>query len=408
MHPVKNIKGKMMQLLARQVEGYLEKASWIRQMFEKGRELKQKYGSENVFDFSLGNPDLPPPGEVASGLKELADQVNRPFSLGYMPNAGLPSVRDALASHLSKEQGVNLSAEDVIVTCGAAGGLNAFFRAVLEPGDEVVCPAPYFVEYSFYVQNFGGSLKTVPCKPLTFELDLNGLEQALGPKVRAVLINSPNNPSGQVYTKEELEGLVDILKARSTELGRPIFLVSDEPYRFLTYDNTDVPSILSMYPHSIVVSSFSKSLALAGERVGYIAVCPQMEQKENLLAGLILTNRILGYVNAPVIGQYLILKALGSLVDTKKYERRREVMAEVFRCAGLEFSLPKGGFYFFPRAPREKDHEFVAALMEEKVLAVPGSGFGYPGYVRFAFCVDEDIIARAAEPIKRAVEKVGR
>ncbi|WP_457571347.1 pyridoxal phosphate-dependent aminotransferase [Desulfovulcanus sp.] len=397
-----------MQLLARQVEAYLEKASWIRQMFEKGRELKQKYGPENVFDFSLGNPDLPPPQEVASGLKELADQVNRPFALGYMPNAGLPELRQALAIHLSQEQDVELEDQDIIVTCGAAGGLNAFFRAVLEPGDEVVCPAPYFVEYSFYVQNFGGSLKPVPCKPLTFELDLNGLEAAIGPKVRAVLINSPNNPSGQVYTEEELKGLVDILKTKSNQFGRPIFLVSDEPYRFLTYDQVEVPSILSLYAHSIVISSFSKSLALAGERVGYIAVCPQMEQKESLLAGLILTNRILGYVNAPVIGQYLILKALGSLVDTEKYERRREVMAEVFRGAGLEFSLPRGGFYFFPKAPQEKDHEFVRALMEEKVLAVPGSGFGYPGYVRFAFCVDEDIIARAAEPIKRAVEKVGR
>jgi len=394
-----------MQVLSKQVEAYLEKSSWIRQMFEKGRELKQKYGPENVFDFSLGNPDLPPPQEVAQGLKELAEQVSKPFALGYMPNAGLPEVRQALAKYLSQEQKVELEEQNIIVTCGAAGGLNALFRAILEPGDEVVCPAPYFVEYSFYVQNFKGILKTVPCKPLTFELDLDGLEAAIGPKVRAVLINSPNNPTGQVYSEEELNALVDVLKAKSRQFGRPILLVSDEPYRFLTYDQVQVPSILSLYADSVIVSSFSKSLALAGERVGYIAVCPQMEQKEDLLAGLVLTNRILGYVNAPVIGQYLILKSLGSLVDTEKYELRRKVMAEVLSNAGLEFSLPKGGFYFFPKAPHEKDHEFVRILIEEKVLAVPGSGFGYPGYVRFAFCVDENIIARSADAIRMAVGK---
>ncbi|MBT8764237.1 pyridoxal phosphate-dependent aminotransferase [Desulfohalobiaceae bacterium Ax17] len=394
-----------MQVLSKQVEAYLEKSSWIRQMFEKGRELKQKYGPENVFDFSLGNPDLPPPQEVAQGLKELAEQVSKPFALGYMPNAGLPELRQALAKYLSQEQKVELEEQDIIVTCGAAGGLNALFRAILEPGDEVVCPAPYFVEYGFYVQNFKGILKTVPCKPLTFELDLDGLEAAIGPKVRAVLINSPNNPTGQVYSEEELKALVDILKAKSRQFGRPILLVSDEPYRFLTYDQVQVPSILSLYADSVIVSSFSKSLALAGERVGYIAVCPQMEQKEDLLAGLVLTNRILGYVNAPVIGQYLILKSLGSLVDTEKYVLRRKVMAEVLSNAGLEFSLPRGGFYFFPKAPHEKDHEFVRILIEEKVLAVPGSGFGYPGYVRFAFCVDDNIIARSADAIRTAVEK---
>jgi len=391
-----------MSVLNPQVADYLEKASWIRRMFEAGSELKQKYGPDNVFDFSLGNPDLPPPPEVARVLEELGREASRPYALGYMPNAGLPGVRKALAGVVSKEQQTEVTQDHIVVTCGAAGGINAFFRAVLRPGDEVVCPAPFFVEYSFYTQNFQGVFIPVQTRPVSFELDLEAMQKAITPNTRVVLINSPNNPSGQVYSREELEGLASILEDKSSEYGQPILLISDEPYRFLTYDDIEVPPVMALYPYSLVVSSYSKSLSMAGERVGYLAVHPEMPGGDELLQGLNLTNRILGFVNAPVIGQIILQKALHVTVDTGIYAARRQAMAEIINKAGLEFSLPKGGFYFFPKAPDGDDQKFVRDLFEENILAVPGSGFGYPGFVRFSFCVSEEVIHRAEAGLVRA------
>ncbi|MFN2267890.1 MAG: pyridoxal phosphate-dependent aminotransferase [Desulfonatronovibrio sp.] len=393
-----------MTLISKQISTYLEKASWIRKMFEAGAELKKKYGAENVFDFSLGNPDVPPPVEIKQGLLDLAEKSDKPFALGYMPNAGLPVAREKLAEHLSSEQQVSLSPQDVIITCGAAGGINAFFRATLEPGDEVVCPAPFFVEYGFYAENFQGRLIPVKSKPLTFELDIEALEKAMNPKTRVMLINSPNNPTGRIYSEAELTALVDLIKKKSKEYGRPIFLVSDEPYRFLAYDGVKVPSVMAMYDHSIVVSSFSKSLSLAGERVGFIAVHPDMPGKHELLGGVTLTNRILGFVNAPVIGQILMEKAIKAQVDIGVYEKRRKLMAKVLEEAGIKFTMPGGGFYFFPQAPEGDDQAFTEKLFQENVLAVPGTGFGYPGYVRFAFCVPEDVISRSGPALKKACQ----
>lgn len=395
-----------MHTLSQQVATYIEHSSWIRKMFEAGMILKKKYGQDNVYDFSLGNPDLAPPAAVADGLREIADEAASPFAFGYMPNAGYPDARELLAAHLAKEQETpDLGPEHIILTCGAAGGLNAFFRAVLDPGDEVVCPAPYFVEYGFYVENHGGQLKPVACDAETFGLDLAGIEAALTEKTRVVLINSPNNPTGQVYSREELDTLSDILEAHSKKVGRPVYLVSDEPYRFLVYDNATVPPVLPRYSHSIVIGSFSKSLSLAGARVGYVAVNPAMEDVTTLVGGLILTNRILGFVNAPAIAQKLLIKALGQGVDLSVYESRRAAMARVLDDAGISYVMPKGAFYFFPRVPGGSldDTGFVNALMQENILAVPGSGFGFPGGFRLAFCVPEDVIVRSAEPFKRAV-----
>ena len=393
-------------MLCSQVEGYLSRSSWIRRMFEAGIELKKKYGAGNVYDFSLGNPDLAPPAAVAEGLRELADEAGKPFAFGYMPNAGYPQVRERLAEVIAGEQGVAVSADQVVVTCGAAGGINALFRAVLEPGDEVLCPAPYFVEYGFYAENHRGVLKAVPSKPLTFELDLQALAAAITERTRCVLVNSPNNPTGRIYTAEELAGLADILRQASARTGRPILLVSDEPYRFLAYDGAKVPAIFPVYEHSVVVSSFSKNLALAGERVGYVAVNPAMPEAGKLVAGVILTNRILGFVNAPAVGQKLLAKALGHQVDASVYAGRRDAMAEVLREAGFSFSMPQGAFYFFPRIPKGGDDTaFVNELMQEQILAVPGSGFGYPGYFRLAFCVDEAVIRGSAPGFARAFAK---
>lgn len=389
-------------LLSQQISGYMERASWIRKMFEAGIILKKQYGEDAVCDFSLGNPDLPPPPAVADGLRKMADHAGEPFAFGYMPNGGFQWARTQLAEHLSREQGVPLTADDVILTCGAAGALNAFFRATLEPGDEVLAMAPFFVEYGFYVENHGGVFRTVKTQPETFALDLEAIRAAMTPRTRAVIVNSPNNPTGAVYSKAELEALAAILAEATERNGRPVFLISDEPYRFLAFDGVEVPSVLPLYPYSLVVSSFSKNLSLAGERLGYIAMSPLMEERAKLGAGLMLTNRILGFVNPPVVGQHIMAAALGSQVDASIYAKRRQAMAEVLTAAGYEFQMPRGAFYFFPKAPGGDDVAFVARLMEERILAVPGSGFGGPGHFRLTFCVDEAIIRRAAEGFKRA------
>jgi len=393
-----------MGLLSAQVSGYIEKSSWIRRMFEAGQELKEKYGRDNVFDFSLGNPDVPPPQEVGQALHKSADGAGEPLALGYMPNAGFPELRRALSEKISREQEVFLPADNVLMTCGAAGALNVIFRAVLEPGEEVLCPAPYFVEYAFYARNHGGELVPVPALEPDFRMDIDALAANISEKTRVVLINSPNNPTGRVYTSEEIQALAEVLEEKSAKSGRPIFLVSDEPYRFLSFEGRSVPSLLNRYPYSIVVNSFSKSLGLAGERIGYAAVSPSMPGSEELMAGMILANRILGFVNAPVVGQKILLHAMDSSVDVGIYARRRKMLARILDKAGLEFPRPEGGFYFFVRSPTGKDQDLIDALMAENVLAVPGSGFGFPGYVRFAFCVPDKVISGSEQAMIRAVK----
>ena len=391
-----------MQLLSGSMRDKVGKGSMIRRMFEAGIALKKQYGEDAVCDFSLGNPDLPPPATVARGMHELADRLDQPFALGYMPNAGFPWAREALAAQVSEEQGVTLGGDDVILTCGAAGGLNVLFKAILDEGDEVLGLTPCFVEYGFYVNNHGGVFRGVATLPDTFGIDLEALEEAVTARTRALIINSPNNPTGQVYSGGDLAALCELLERKSREFGRPIFLVSDEPYRFLAYDGVEVPSLLPMYKYAVVASSFSKNLSLPGERVGYLVLSPLLEGREELMAGLILANRILGFVNPPVVGQFLMRAGLGSEVDVSVYKRRRDAMAAVLTGAGYEFFLPKGAFYFFPKAPGGDDAAFVERLAKELVLAVPGSGFAGPGYFRLAFCVDESVIHRAAEGLKKA------
>ena len=394
-----------MSLLSTQVQGYMERASWIRTMFETGTELKRVHGDDKVCDFSLGNPDLPPPKAMVRALHELADQADQPLFFGYMPNFGYPYVRELLAKELTVEQGVDIAPEDTCITCGAAGALNSFYRAVLDPGDEIITPAPFFVEYGFYAENHGGVLKPVPCKTPDFSLDLDAIDAAVTDKTRVVLINSPNNPTGAVYSLEELQGLAAVLTSHNKKRERPIYLLSDEPYRFLAFDGVEVPSVLPLYPYSVVASSFSKNLSLAGARVGYALVNPAMRGKAELMAGIVMANRILGFVNAPALAQRLLAKTIGSQVAVDVYDRRRQAMSEVLDAAGIEYPMPKGAFYFFPKAPGGDDLAFCNSLQEELILAVPGRGFGFPGYVRLAFCVKEMIIRRAADGFKRAAKK---
>ncbi len=403
-----------MQLITKQIQESMAGSSWIRKMFEKGLELKTKYGADAVCDFSLGNPDVPPPSEAKGALEAIAADAVKPLGLGYCPNAGIPAVREAMAEYINRQQGlldspVRCDAGHVVMTVGAAGALVAFFRAVIEPGDEVLCPAPYFVEYASYCGHFGGVLKTVPSKCDDFSPDVEGLAAAVTPKTRAILVNSPNNPTGAIYSADvmrQLAALVDSVNTGRGDSGRPLYLLSDEPYRAFAYDGAEVAPVLPLTKWSIALGSFSKTLSLAGERVGYVALNPAMPDVQTLAAAVTLTNRTLGYVNAPVIGQRLAAQLLNATVDLGVYDRRRKLMAEVLSAAGVEFAMPKGAFYFFPKAPGGDDIAFTDALLEERILVVPGRGFGGPGHVRLSCSVDERIIARSADGFRRAVERM--
>ncbi len=391
--------------LSTKMLGFMERASWIRKMFEEGARLKKEHGEEAVCDFSLGNPDLLPPREFQSALKEAA-ALEGPGVHGYMPNAGIPEAREKVAQVVARDHQVSCSADDVLLTCGAAGGLNIIFKALLNPGEEVIVPRPFFVEYGFYVDNHGGRLVPVSSAE-DFGLDLSAIEGAIGPSTKAILINSPNNPSGAVYPADQLRALGELLEAKSREVGHAIYLVSDEPYRRLVFDGVEVPPVLANYRNSIVTTSFSKDLSIPGERIGYVAVHPEAEERQALLGALTLANRILGYVNAPALMQRVVARCMDVSVDVSVYQRRRDLFASILRDAGYTFSMPRGAFYFFPKSPLEDDAEFVRILQEQLILAVPGSGFGQPGYFRIAFCVGEEVIERSREGFAKALEKCG-
>ena len=385
-------------------------SSFIRKMFEKGLELKRQFGDDAVCDFSLGNPDVPPPARVREELVRLADAAVKPLGLGYCPNAGIPSVREAIAAYLSRQQETALGASDVVMTVGAAGAMVSFFRAVLEPGDEVITPAPYFVEYGSYCGHFGGVLKTVPSLPPTFDPDVDAIAKAVTPKTRAIIVNSPNNPTGCIYSLDVMKRIAAIVdkvnEERSAQPGmRPLFLLSDEPYRAFAFDGAKVPPVLPLTKWACVLGSFSKTLSLAGERIGYFAASPAMPGEDVLMAAVTLTNRTLGYVNAPVIGQRLAAALIEETVDLEVYNRRRLLMAKVLSDAGVEFEMPKGAFYFFAKSPVPDDGVFVDELLKERILVVPGKGFGFAGYVRLSCSVDERIIARSADGFKRTMQR---
>jgi aspartate aminotransferase len=384
------------------IKAAMEGSSWIRRMFEEGAELKARLGPDKVYDFTLGNPDLEPPARFKEELAAAA-QDPRPRLHAYMPNAGLPETRQALAKHLAGMHGLPFMAEDVILTCGAAGALNVILKALLDPGEEVIILAPYFPEYLFYVDNHGGVPRVVETDR-EFRLDLGRLEQALNPRTRAVIINSPNNPTGRIYDAASLEGLGELLSRHSRGQDRPVYLVADEPYRRLVYDGGALPSVFAAYPHTLLATSFSKDLSIPGERLGYAAVSPRAWGREEVAAGATLANRILGFVNAPALMQRVAARLTEVAVDIAPYAARRRLFSEVLTRAGYQFFQPQGAFYFFPQAPGGDDLALVARLKQENILAVPGRGFGRPGHFRLAFCVPEQVIAGAADGFVRARE----
>jgi aspartate aminotransferase len=372
-------------------------------MFEEGARLKSLYGAENVFDFSLGNPNVPAPPSVKEKLQEIIQRPDGSIH-SYMPNAGLPATRERLAEYLSREHGVPLTADHVVMTCGAAGALNIVLKALLDPGDEVVVPAPFFVEYGFYAENHGGVLRTVPTQN-DFTLDLDALDAAIGLKTKVVLINSPNNPTGQIYDAHSLKSLGEILRRKSRQAGRTIFLVSDEPYRKIVYTDQPVPSIFQAYENALVVTSFSKDLSLPGERIGYAALHPEAQDGQAVMGAMVLANRILGFVNAPALMQWILPELLDESVDVGIYRAKRDRLYGALKDAGYDLIEPPGAFYLFPRSPLTDDVAFVKLLQEENILAVPGSGFGGPGHFRLAYCVDDRTIEGALPGFARALEK---
>jgi len=381
----------------------MEKGSWIRKMFEQGALLKAQHGAENVFDFSLGNPNLEPPQEVNRELIHILNQ-SIPALHGYMSNAGYPETRQAVADFLSKENGLPFTDQEVIMTCGAAGALNVVLKALMEPGDELIVLSPYFVEYLFYTDNVQGVPKVVPTGP-DFSLDIKAIEQALTPKTKAVLINSPNNPTGKVYDEKSLKQLGDLLDRFGRAQKQVVYLISDEPYRKIVYDQIQVPSIFQACRQSISVTSYSKDLSLPGERIGYLAVNPLAPDKEELLAAATFTNRILGFVNAPALMQRLLPAVQGLTVDIGVYQKKRDLFCKGLSQIGYQLTKPEGAFYLFPRSPIPDDVAFVQALQEELILTAPGMGFGTPGYFRIAYCVPDATIEKSLAGFKKVFKK---
>jgi aspartate aminotransferase len=389
--------------ISKKIEDVIAGASFIRKMFEEGAQLKAQYGADNVYDFSLGNPNLPPPEKFNELLRDTVDSCG----LGdhcYMPNTGYPMVCGSVADYLAEEQQAPVTDKEILMTCGASGALNVALKTILDPGDEVLTPAPCFVEYKFYADNHGGALKTVPSKP-DFQLDLDAMSDAITAKTKAVLINSPNNPTGQVYPEKDLVALGALLEKKSKYYQRTIYLISDEPYRKIVYDGVRVPSIFTSYKNSIIGTSYSKDISIPGERIGFIAVNPAATYKDELIGGMTVANRILGFVNAPALMQRVVACMQGMSVEIAEYDRKRELLCDGLAAFGYEFIKPLGTFYLFPRSPIPDDVEFANALKEERVLVVPGSGFEGPGYFRIAFCVDDEVIKKSMPGFEKAIRK---
>jgi aspartate aminotransferase len=392
--------------ISKNIKAILNQSSWIRKMFEEGTRLKKIDGPENVYDFSLGNPNLNPPKEFIESLKKIVN-ISGHGEHAYMPNAGYPHVKNSIAAFISKEHQINITGDDIIMTCGAAGALNVILKAILDAGDEVLTPAPYFVEYGFYANNHGGILKAVPTNQ-DFTLNVKAIADAITKRTRAVIINSPNNPTGQIYSEASLAELGAILKEAEKKMNTNIYLISDEPYRKIVYDDFKVPSIFKCCDNSIIVSSYSKDISIPGERIGFIAINPNADHKMDLLEGMTLANRILGFVNAPALMQRVVAEIQGISVDISEYARKKRLLCEGLSECGYDFITPRGAFYLFPKTPIPDDVEFVIELQKERILTVPGSGFGGPGYFRIAFCVDDKTIINSMPGFRRAIEKINR
>lgn len=370
----------------------LSGSSVIRAMFEDGKKMAAKFGKENVYDFSLGNPSVYPPEKLNSAIKSLPDERSPDYLHGYMNNSGYEEVRTRIASSLNKRFDTRFSFKNIIMTVGAAGGLNVILKTILNPNDEVITFSPYFGEYRHYVENFSGKLVAVkPYIDGNFKPDINELKNAITPKTKALIINTPNNPTGVVYSEEDIKNISAVLEEKSNEIGHAIFLISDEPYRELAYDGLKVPYLTKYYDNTIVCYSYSKSLSLPGERIGYLVIPDEVEDFEEMIASAGTATRILGFVNAPSLMQLAIAECLEESVDIKVYENNRNKLTAILDRLGFSYIRPEGAFYLFMKTP-EDDKAFVENAKKERLLLVPGSAFGCPNYVRIAYCVAPSVI----------------
>ena len=393
-------------MIARNMKSILENPAngVIRKMFEEGALLKKKYGEDNVYDFSIGNPDLDPPSEVVEAIEEIAADTS-PMCHGYMPNPGYMQARQAMAEKTSLEQGTAVPADCVIMSVGAAGAMNCVFKALLNVGDEVIVPAPYFAEYVHYCANHGGTLRPVPTKN-DFSLDTDAIKAALTEKTAAVIINSPNNPTGRIYSREEIQALSAVLTAHGEKTGRYPYIVCDEPYRAITYGGKKVAPVFPEYRQAVLVTSFAKNLSVPGERIGYIAVNPASDDASEMVAACILATRILGFVNAPAFFQKVIARSWNARCDYSLYEKRCREIMEIMDYAGLQYAKPEGAFYLFVKVPEGwngDDMAFTEHLKKFNILCAPGTGFGGKGWFRISYCVAEKTILNSKEAFYKAI-----
>ena len=393
-------------MISDQMQEQVKNSSVIRAMFEEGKRLAEIHGAENVFDFSLGNPSVEPPEEVNQAILEVL-QTEDPLSIhGYMNNSGYEDVRAAIAKSLNNKFGTAFTQNNILMTVGAAGGMNVIFKTLLNPKDEVITFAPFFVEYRNYVRNYNGELVVISPNTVDFQPNLEEFRAKITPKTKAVIINSPNNPTGVVYSEATIIKLSDILREKQKEYGTDIYLVSDEPYRDLVYDNVEVPYLTKYYDNTIIGYSFSKSLSLPGERIGYLVIPEQAADYQTIIAAANIANRILGFVNAPSLFQRVIAKCLDVKVDIETYNRNRELLYHGLLSYGYHCIKPEGAFYLFVKAPIESEIEFCNLAKQKNILLVPGASFGCPGYVRIAYCVAYRTIEKALPGFKALIEEL--
>lgn len=394
-------------VISKNMEALVAGSSTIRKLFEEGLQLAAEVGAENVYDFSLGNPAAPVPEKVTQSIKDILAENPDAYVHGYMKNAGFDEVRVNVANSLNKKFDMGYGPEDIVMTVGAAGAMNCVFRALLGYEDEVIAFAPYFGEYRSYVANYGGILKVVPAKLDDFDLNLDELDALINEKTKCVIVNNPNNPSGKVYSAATLQKLADILEKAEKRVGHPIYVIADEPYRELVYDGDEVPYIPSIIKNSIYMYSFSKTLSLPGERIGYMALSKRMDYYEEMIGAMVVANRCLGYINAPSLFQLVVSRCLDVDVDLDFYDKNRKLLYSKLTELGFEVVKPQGAFYLLVKSPYENEEEFVKAAKKNHIILVSTKTFGCPGYVRIAYCVDYKMIERSLPAFEQLAKDCG-
>ena len=392
-------------MITENMRGLIKNGATIRAMFEEGKELARKYGKENVYDFSLGNPNVETPEEIKKLICEIVSEEDSLNLHGYMSNSGYEDVRKTIANSINKKYELNIDEQSIVMTCGAAGGLNIIFKSILEEGDEVIVFAPFFGEYSNYIKNFKGKEVIASTEENTFLPDVEDLKRNITERTKAVIINSPNNPTGVIYSSKVIEDICFVLKQKQLEYNNDIYLIADEPYRELVYDDTDVPYIFNYYDNSFVCYSYSKSLSLPGERIGYVAINNKMNDFEEMTAALSIANRILGFVNAPSLFQKVIKKSLNLEVDVNIYKKNRDLIYNHLINIGIKCEKPQGAFYLFPKCPIEDDKKFCEEAKKFNILLVPGSVFKKTGYFRLAYCVSYETIVNSLPAFSKLMEQ---